>query len=71
MLIIFPLIEDCRPLVGGADGVEHIAVALRMYRFLKCLNRKAEVHLIRRDILPDVRQVCRLDAVQKNKERQN
>ena len=64
-----PLEKNRVALFRRADRVEHVAVALRMHRFLKRLNREAEIDFARRDVFADVGQIRRLDAVEKNQER--
>ena len=66
MLVRSPLVEDVVPLHGGADGVEHIAVALGVDALLKRLNGQAEIDLVGGNIRADVGQIRRLDGVQKD-----
>ena len=68
MFVVAPLIEDIVAFLGRADGIQHIAVALRVNRFLKRLYRKAEIYLIGGDVLPYIRQIGSLQAIKKNEE---
>ena len=60
VLVGLPLIKNIVSLLGTANRVEHIAVALAVYTFLKGLNVQTEVHLIGGDILADGRQIIAL-----------
>ena len=66
MLVRSPLVEDVVALHGGADGVQHIAIALGVDALLKRLNGQAEIDLVGGDIRADVGQIRRLDGVQKD-----
>ena len=66
MLVRSPLVENVVALHGGADGVEHIAIALGVDALLKRLNGQAEIDLVGGDIRADVGQIRRLDGVQKD-----
>ena len=68
VLVVLPLIEDVRPLVGRTYRVEHIPVALGMYRLLESLDIEAEIHFVGGDVLSDVGQIGRLDGVEENEE---
>ena len=61
MLVILPLENNGPALIGAGDGIEHIAVALRMDAFLEGLDGETEIDFIRRDISRDIRQVGTLD----------
>ena len=71
MLILLPLIEHLGALVRGADGVQHIAVTLRVDRLLIGLDVEAEVDLVGGDIFTDAGKVCGLYGVQKHQETQH
>ena len=66
MLVGFPLVKDLVTLCGAADGVQHIAVTLAVDTFLECLDVEAQIHLVGCDVFAEVRQVRRLDGVQKH-----
>ena len=66
MLVRFPLIQNIVSLHGGADGVQHIAVALGVDALLKGLYRQAEIDLVGRHILADVGQIGRLYRIEEN-----
>ena len=66
VLVGLPLVEDLVPPGGGADGVEHVAVALAVHTLLKGLDGQAEVHLVGGDVLADAGQVCGLDGIEKH-----
>lgn len=68
MLIGLPLIEDSVTLLGTADGVEHITVALTMHALLKVLNMQTEVHLVGRDIFAHTRQIIALQRIEEDQE---
>ena len=68
MLVILPLVKDGIALGRAADGVQHIAVALTVHTFLEGLDGQAQIHLIRSDVFPYVRQVGSLDGIQENQE---
>ena len=70
MLIRFPLVQNVVALRGAAYGVQHVAVALAVHTFLKCLNRQAQIHLVGCDIFANAGQVGRLDGIQKHKKAQ-
>ena len=68
MRVGFPLIEDVISFGRVADGIQHVAVALAVDTFLKSLDGQAEVHFVGGDILRDIREVCRLEGIQIDKE---
>ena len=66
VLVGLPLVEDVVALHGGANGVQHIAIALGVDALLKRLNGQAEIDLVGGNIRADVGQIRRLDGVQKD-----
>ena len=71
MLVRSPLVEDVVALHGGADGVQHIAIALGVDALLKRLNGQAEIDLVGSDVGADIGQVRCLNGIQKDKKAQN
>ena len=57
-------------MIRRTEGIEHVAVTLGMHRFLKGLNRQAQIDFVGRDHLGDVGQVGCLDTVEKDQKRQ-
>ena len=64
VLIRLPLVENVISFRRIANGIQHIAVALAVDAFLEGLDRKAEVDLICRNILRNIRQIRRLQGIQ-------
>ena len=63
-----PLVQNAVPLFRGADGVQHVAVALGVDRLLEGVDGQAQVHLVGGDEFPQGGQVGRLYAVKENQE---
>ena len=68
---MLPLVQDVVPLLGRADGVQHVGVGLGVDSLLEGLDVQAQVHLVGGDVLRYVGQVGRLDGVQEHQEGEN
>ena len=64
------MIQNLCALIRRTEGIEHVAVTLGMNGFLKSLDCQAQIDLVGRDHLADIRQVGRLNTVKKDQKRQ-